>query len=366
MSSSLNIFGNTIIYPQLNILILTKEGERILFRSYFLEWYFFSSLVVGAYFSYKILRRVPALIKKLYFKYKPIILKPKNLAVIFGFGDSLASIKVTKALINLEFDLILINRKESLEHRTKFFMNKNEHIEQVDEKNMCVSYEEILAKPEILKKKIGESQIDFIFDFTSFRITIDTAKIAKENEEMLEKKFSKSIDDKYIKINNKDVDNDNNENYLSNEKQIEKIEKVLTDKKVETAIGSFGNTNLQKKLNQSALQYYNSKIFYSEEISKHVNEVILITEYLIPFMDNTKIMIFNYKDKESDINHKLMVDFKKIFFDNLKALADKKNTIKYVKTIKGLINYKYKQFTEEDGIKIIRYSESRSYEYSFV
>ena len=355
MSSSINLFGNTIIYPNLNILILTKEGKRILYRSYFLECYFFTSLLVGAYFTYKILRRFPALIKKLYFKIKPMQLKSKNVAVIFGFGDSLASIKVTKALIYLGFDLILINKKETLEHRTKYYMNKNEDIEEVDEKNMCVNYDDILERPEILKEKIGENKIDFIFDFTSFRIIIDTGKIIRETEEMLNKKFSKS---------HNEFSNCKEEQLTEKEK--EKIEEVISDKKAGSAVGSFGNTILQKKLNQSALQYYNSKIFYSEEISKHVNEVILITEYLIPFMHKTKIMMFDYKDKANDINHKLMVDFKFIFFDNLNSLTEKKNIIKYAKKINGLINYKYKQFTEEDGIKIIKYSDSSSYEYSFI
>lgn len=361
MSSSISLFGYTIIYPKLNILILTRDGERYLFRSYFFEWYFYTSICVGSYFGYKFLRRIPRLLNNFYLKIRPKQLKANNLAIIFGFGDSLASIQVTKALITLGFNLILINKKESLEHRKKYFMNKNEHIEEVDKNGLDVSYEDILEKPEILKEIIANNKIDFIFDFTSFRITIDTGKIIKETEDMLNKNFNeqnKSENDNFIqeeKLKEKEK-----------EKIEEKIEEGIRGEKSDSSIGSFGNTNLQKRLNQSALQYYNSKIFYSEEISKHVNEVIMITEYLIPFMDKTKIMMFDYRDKANDVNHKLMVDFQFTFFDNLKNMTERKNIIKYVKKINGLINYKYKQFTEQDALSIIRYSDYENFQYSFV
>ncbi len=347
MSSSIRLFGNTLIYPKLNFLILTKDGERICFRSYFFEWYFFSSFLVGLYYSFKVLRRIPALIKDFYFKYKPFKINPTNLAVIFGFGDSLASVKVTKVLLSLGFDLILINKKELLGHRTKYSMNKNELIEEVDVKNICVSYEEILENNEIIKEKIGSKKINFVFDFTSFRITIDTDKITKENEELQKNKLYKFLDEN---------------------EEAEKQEEMINDKNAKTGNESFGKTNLQKKQNQNALEYYNSKIFYSEEIGKHIKDIIFISEYLVTFMQSAKIIIFDYKDKEKDINHKLTVDFKKIFFYRLKFLANKNKifTIKNVKNINGLINYKFKQFTEEDVIKILRYSDSRSSELSFI
>ena len=59
-------------------------------------------------------------------------------------------------------------------------------------------------------------------------------------------------------------------------------------------------------------------------------------------MESAKIIIFDYKDKEKDINHKLTVDFKKIFFYRLKFLANKNKifTIKNVKNINGRNNHR--------------------------
>jgi len=358
MSSTFEFFGNTMIYPKLNVLILTRSGERILFNLNFLKWYFISSFVIGAYFIFKLIKRVPGFLRKIYLKFKPLLLDRKNFAIIFGFGDSLASVKVTKALINLGFKFILINKKDSKEHRKKYNLNKFEGIEELDKEDVFLSYEEIVENPEALIKKIGDEKINYIFDFTSFRINVDIDKINEESQELLLEKFNQTSQEK---------DGNILKNDKFNEEEKLKVDFFFNDNKGQTSPNSFfGNNDSIKKLSQSSLQYYNSRIFYSEEISKYIKEIMLITETMIPHMNYTRILIFNYKEKNSDINHKLIVDYKNNLFKNIKNLANKKgNYIRNVKVMTGLINYKYSQFTEEDGLNVIRFSNSGYYDYLF-
>ncbi len=364
MSSNFDLLGNTIIYPKFNILILTKTGNRIHFNANFLKLYFISSLIISGYYGFKFLKRLPNLIWRIYTRFKPLQLKNKSLAVIFGFGDSFASIKVTKALISLGFDLILINKKDTFEHRKKYLLNKNELIEELDQNDFYVSYENIIEDPEILKKKIGNDKVDFIFDFTSFRINVNPEKIYKETQNYMKNKsdvFSRSTNDDFNKFNlNSKLFNEkdlNIENF-DRKKRSEKIEDKFPDEKSLTGNNTLGNIHLIRKLNQKDLHYYNSNIFYSDEITNHIHEIILITESLIPFMQETKIIIFNYQDKSNDINHKLTVDFKNVFFNNLKNIAEKTNNFIFsTKIVNGMINYKAKQFTEQDGINIVRFSD---------
>jgi hypothetical protein len=356
MSSHFEFFGNTIIYPKIRISVIGSSGKKSTFEPSVVKWYFISSLFIGSYLGFRILRKIWAKAQKIYMGFKPLNLKNKNLAIVFGFGDSIASVKLTKALINLGFDLILINHKRTLENRRKSSVNKNDEIEEVDKTGFLLSYEEILEKPEVLKKKMGNDKIDFIFDFTDFTL-INKSKIKKHNTEdkddFLSEKFNFTLKEKSSskKLNEKE----NFDGFFN------KI------KKAHTYTECFGNTEALKKLNKENLTGENSLILYSEEISRHINEIIFINENLIEFMKETKIIIFNYVDKSSDINHKLMVDYKNKFFNNLKNIpSKKKNFITYVKVINGVSSSSIKKFTEQDGMTIIRFSDMEDYEYSFV
>lgn len=355
MSSYFELFGYTIIYPKIKISILKSTGEKATFDASVVKWYFITSLMIGAYISYRILRKLTGIAQKAYLKFKPLRLKNKNLAVVFGFGDSIASVKLTKALISLGFDLVLINRKRTFENRRKSSMNKHDDIEEVDKTDFYLSYEDILENPDLLKKKIGDDKIDFIFDFTNLNFSKNKLKQkinSKDNEDCLSEKFNFSLKEQRStrKLSEK-----------------EKLDGIFNEsKKAQTYSECFGNTESLRKLNSENLVGENSGILYSEEISRHVNEIIFIAELLIQYLKETKIMIFDYADRCNDLNHKLMVDYKNKFYCNLKNIASKKhNFISYVKVIGGVFRSPARKFTEQDGMTIIRYSDLEDYEYSF-
>lgn len=355
MSSYFEFLGYTIIYPRIKISFLNPSGELSTFEPKVVKWYFISSLVVGAYVAFRILRKLTALMQKSYRKYMPLLLKDKNLAVVFGFGDSIASVKLTKALINMGFNLILINRKRSIEYRRKSSLNKEDNIGEVDKTDFYVSYESILENPDLLKNLIRNDKIEFIFDFTDFSLfgnRNSSAIKTEDKDDCLSDKFNFTLREKRSswKINiNEKFDGSLNES-----------------KRAQTYSESFGNTKSLRRLNKEALSKGNSNILYAEEISRHVNEIIFICEYMFQFMRETKVMIFNYADRERNLNHKLMLDFKIKFFSNLKNIASKKhNFISYVKVIDSVFASPDILFSEKDGMTIIRFSDLEDFEYSF-
>jgi len=349
MSSSFLFFGNSIVYPKFNIWIVTKSGDRIHFDSNFLKWYLFTSLLIGGFITYRLFKRISIVFLNFYNMFKPLQLKNRNLAIIFGFGDSIASIKLTKALITLGFNLILINKQKVFDYRKKKLSNKTENIEEINKTDCFLSYEKIFENPEILKKKIGNYKVDFLFDFTNLIFENKQNKIEENTNKISMEKYNNTLKEK--------------ESNFYNSKEIE-----VEDEKIKLTVkNSLSKKEVFAKLNKNVLKDKNDLTINSKEISMHINEFITITENLIPFMQETKIMIFIYKDKFQDIDYNLIVDYKHTFYSNLKYLADDKyNFISYAKIIPGLLYYKKNEFTEQDGINIIRFSDMENYKYSFV
>lgn len=315
MTSSLQIFGSTFLYPKLNILQIDPQGKRKFYNLDFMKYYFLSSLVFGLFFSRKIFRKLKTYMQVIYYKYLSNILKFKSalnkrkIAIIFGFGDSSACINFTKYLINSGFYLILLNTEKNLEFRKKYNLNKFEDLENLDSLNFLLSYEELVKNPKILKDKIGNDGINQIFDFTSFRVNI------KETEE----------------------END-----------------------------TLNNNEIQKQTEINNKHFNMEGLYYNSEINLYMKNYMDAFDELYTYFKNTKILIFDYRDKRSDLNHKLLYDLKISFLENLKNINVKKSDfIHYVKSVSGIINYKYQQFTENHAKRIMNYIDIVDYEYVF-
>lgn len=361
MSSHIDFLGTLIIYPRMKITVLNKYGNKTTFEPTIFKYFVVSSFMFAAYFSFKIITKLLSGIKDLYIQYRALTIKKKNLALIFGFGDSLPSVKLTKSLIFLGFDLILINNKQSIENIKTYSLDiSNDSFEAFDNADYFLSYEEILRNPKILKEKIGKNKINFIFDFTYFT---PNPKLNKSNES--NKEINKDNDYSSERVNRKIKEKNSSIKDFNIKDELDKnLNENLRKKSYHE---SFDNTKALKESNKEILKAIATPILYSEDISRHINEIIFINENLIEFMNETKIFLFSYKDKKFDFNHRLMVDFKNDFFTLLKDIPAKKiNFITYVKKIEAFSSKEYRRFTEEDGISIIRYSYLKYYEYSFV
>jgi hypothetical protein len=388
MTSSFEIFGNTYIYPKLNILQIKHEtGKQKLYNVDFFKWYFLSSIFFSFYFSKKIYNKIKLYLQIVYanlFKRKKIIdSNEKKFIIIFGFGDSSASILFTNNLINSAFYLILLNSQKNLEFREKFNLNKFE-----DLKNLClysksksesgiglhlkkdflISYEDLIKNPKILEDKISKDKIYLIIDFTSFRIK-------SKSQEEIENNDNKNICSNSNRNTdpNKDNNNDNNKN---------KDYDIIDIKK---------NEERKKHYNMESLYYNGALNFY-------IKNYMDIFDNLFKYFDNTKILLFDYVDKRSDMNHKLLFDLKSAYLKNLEDINAKnlnlnldifnfylnfilkikennkeninynnqrKGFIHYVKNIYGKVNYKYNQFNNSDVEKILKYLEIIDYTYNF-
>lgn len=358
MSSNFELCGSTIIYPKLNVLILTRDGRRIIFNLNFMKWYFLATLFVGALYAFKFVKKLPIEIKKFYYKLKPKEIKERKHAIVFGFGDSLPSILITKALLTKGYELILFNDKKEFDFRKKYNMNENENIKELDNLNYFVSYEEVADNGELIRQRLGTNKIEFIFDFTSYKVNIALDKVIQSNtNHQNNNNFHNTYDGSFNKPS-------------ANEKNLIDLSLIEEEKdiKYKTASDGFDKTKALANLFQNdSSNYFNSRIFYTKELTQHLLGFMNITELLLPFMENTKVLIFNYKDKNTEVNHKLLVDYKKKFFENLKSIRSKKEKfIMYAKTIEGLINYKHKQFTEQNAFNIICYSDIVNFKYNFI
>ena len=316
MSSSIEFFGNVILYPKFNLLFLTKNGYRYIISDTYTRWLVLASLLTGLYFLQKFLFKIPYFLHRIFSKYvKYNQIQEKSFVIFLGYGDSYMSTIVAKTFQNLGYDLVLINTQESIENRIKYSMNKMENLENLGNTCISLSYEEILENPQIFKEKFGETKIDYIFDFSTFKVNVLSNKNPKQNNE----------------IKN---DQSQNFNYEEYNKDIE---------------------------------YYNSKIFYHDEINENLKTMMFLMETLLPYMYNTRILHIEYVDKKNDVNHKLMYDFKNSLYMNLEALNSyKDNYIYYVKKIQGMVNFKYSDFTENEAIKFYKYGNIVSHEFSFV
>jgi hypothetical protein len=334
----------------------------------FLKWYFLSSIFFSLYFSKKIYKKLKLYFQIFFANLKRIKnnkqLNERKIAIIFGFGDSSASIIFTRHLINSGFYLILLNTQKNLEFRKKFNLNKFEDLKynspdlESDIVEFLISYEDLLKNPKILEEKIANEKIYFIIDFTSFRIK------SKSQEE----------------INNDSNNNDNDKTHIDNDYKKD-----------------FSVINVHK--NEERKRHYNMEgLYYNGALNFHIKYYMDIFDSLFKYFDNTKILLFEYVDKRSDMNHKLLFDLKFAYLKNLEDINAKKlnlnsdifnfylnyilklkdvfkgneifinqrkGFIHYVKNIFGKVNYKYNQFKESDVEKILRYLEINDYEYNF-
>lgn len=354
MSENFELLGNMIIYPKLNVMVLNRNGERRMLNLNFIKWYFLSTVLFGAYHIFRILRKIPVLIKKIYYRIKPKLLEKKRHVIIYGFGDSLQSIILTKVLIANGYELILINKKKEFDFRKKYSLNKKEGIKELDNLDFFLSYEDIAKNPDLIKQKIGNNKVDFIFDFSSYGVNFDLDNHVHEN-----KKFGNTYNTGF---NNRFSDKSLN----VYEKEDEKVSLL---KNYNTAPGGFGNCPKDFSSSNNNISSYHSDLrtYNSNEVIQHLFNIMNITEFLIPFMQNTKVFIFNYLDRCTEVNHKLLVDYKQKFFENLKRIpSEAANFIFYIKKISAYLNNRHRNFTENDALNIICFSDLESYQYSFI
>jgi hypothetical protein len=176
--STYNIYGNNhLVIPNFDFLMKLQSGHTMILSDKYMKWVALFCVLCGFKFFISQTKKIPRIVSKLKLYFKKPIANECNYVVIFGFGDSEASITLTKHFSKLGYNLILLNNEITLDHRTKHELNKIDNIHNVKSKIFEFTYEQFSSQ---FKAKVQNEaiKIDFIFDCSIFRIFTDETSIS--------------------------------------------------------------------------------------------------------------------------------------------------------------------------------------------
>ena len=135
----------------------------------------------------------------------------------------------------------------------------------------------------------------------------------------------------------------------------------LNDKKIEfifdcSIFRVFNQLNNQNTSN-------NEKIYFRDEIQFTLNDYYNMIDTLKPYFENTKIFLMEYKEKDDDVNHRLLFDLKYTLISNYARIYQEK--IFHLKKIRLFNVIKKNILNESDINKIFIYSHLKHEEFKF-
>jgi hypothetical protein len=181
--STYSIWGyNFIIVPKFDFMLKLESGSSYFLKDRYMKYIALFCLICGVNVFWKMLFRIKPLVNKLIAS----ISKPKvtegNFVVILGFGDTNASIKLTRYFSRLGYDILALNNKKILSARREHNLNKAEHLDTLPSQLIEHTYEELFSSNlDFLKDK----KIEFVFDCSIFRVFTDVSNTSLHHDDAI-------------------------------------------------------------------------------------------------------------------------------------------------------------------------------------
>jgi hypothetical protein len=148
----------------------TEQGTSFFLRDSYMKYFALFCLACGFSTLCKFFNNIGPYSRKIFAKFNKPQVNTSHYIIILGFGDTMASIGITKYFSELGYHIVALNNNKILNFRKQHDMNKVQEIDDLKGDLIEMTYEE-LSNANITF--LGNKKIDYIFDCSIFRVFTD-------------------------------------------------------------------------------------------------------------------------------------------------------------------------------------------------
>jgi hypothetical protein len=166
-----SIFGyNFVVVPKFDFMIKLESGTSYFLHDRYMKYFALFCLFCGVSMLWRIIYKLKPLTNKLLAYFTKPTVRKGNFVVILGFGDTHASIKLTRYFAGLGYNILALNNKKILTSRRVHNLNKVEHLDTLPSRLEEHTYEELFG---LNLDFLTGKNIEFVFDCSIFRVIMD-------------------------------------------------------------------------------------------------------------------------------------------------------------------------------------------------